>query len=88
MVIDDLFEIANGLDNSLLMLQEKYKSDLKRKFTIGIQLPLDELQILDHDLYVMQNGSSDGFIPSDEIRAKILGLDFVIVPEEEDKTVE
>ncbi len=88
MVIDDLFEIANGLDNSLLMLQEKYKSDLKRKFTIGIQLPLDELQILDHDLYVTQNGSSDGFIPSDEIRAKILGLDFVIVPEEEDKTVE
>lgn len=85
MVIEDLFEIANGLDNSLLMLQEKYKTDLKRKFTIGIQLPLDELQILDHDLYVTQNGNSDGFTASDEIRAKILGLDFVIVSEEEKK---
>jgi hypothetical protein len=83
MVIDDLFEIANGIDNTLLMLQEKYQSDLKRKFTIGIQLPVKELRDLDHDLYVTQNGSSDGFTPSDEIRAKILGLDFVIVSEEE-----
>ena len=86
MIIEDLFEIANGLDNSLLMLQEKYRTDLKRKFTIGIQLPLDELQVLDHDLYVTQNGNSDGFVPSDEIRAKILGIDFVIVSEEEKET--
>ena len=83
MTIEDLFEIANGLDNSLLMLQEKYKSDLRRKVTIGIQLPLDELHVLDHDLYVTQNGVTDGFIPSDEIRAKILGIDFAIVAEEE-----
>ena len=83
MVIDDFFEIANGLDNTLLMLQEKYQTDLKRKFTIGIQLPKDELRRLDHDLYVMQNGNESGFTGSDEIRAKIMGLDFVVVSEEE-----
>lgn len=82
MVIDDFFEIANGLDNTLLMLQEKYRTDLKRRFTIGIELPADELRVLDHDLYVTQNGNADGFVPSDEIRAKILGLDFVIVSED------
>ena len=83
MIIEDLFEIANGLDNTFLMLQEKYRTDLKRRFTIGIQLPLDELQIFDHDLYVAQNGTENGFVPSDEVRARIMGIDFVIVPEEE-----
>lgn len=83
MYLNDLIEIAHGFDNSLLMLQEKYTTDIKRRFTIGIQLPKNELLMLDHDLYVTQNGNSDGFTSSDEIRAKILGLDFVIVPEEE-----
>lgn len=83
MEIDDLFEIANGFDNTMLMLQEKYRTDIKRRFTIGIQLPKNELNILDHDLYIMQNGNENGFTPSEEIRAKIMGLDFVIVPEED-----
>lgn len=81
MVIDDLVEIASSLDNSLLKLQEKYRHDLRRTFTIGITLPREEMRILDHDLYVTQNGNSDNFTESDEVRAKILGIDFVIVPE-------
>lgn len=84
MVINDLIEIAGGLDNSLLKLQEKYRHDLRDQFTIGITLPKDDMRILDHDLYVTQNGNSDGFVPSDEVRAKILGIDFVIVPEEDE----
>ena len=84
MVINDLIEVASGLDNSLLKFQEKNIHDLRQLFTIGITLPKEELRILDHDLYVTQNGNSDGFTESDEVRAKILGIDFVIVPEEEE----
>ncbi len=81
MVIEDLVEIASGLDNSLLKLQEKYRHDLRKKFTIGITLSREEMRILDHDLYVTQNGNSNNFTESDEVRAKILGIDFIIMPE-------
>ena len=87
MQIDDIFEIANGINNSLLMLNEKSinNRNIKKCLTIGLQLPIEELQQIDRDFYVMQNGKSEGFTASEEIRVKIMGIDFVIIPEEEEE---
>lgn len=83
MIVDDLVEVAGGLDNSLLRLQELYRKDLREHFKVCVTLPKDEMALLDRDLYVTQNGGLAGFTPSDEVRARILGIDFVISPEEE-----
>ena len=84
MLTDDLFEIANGFNNALLILQKKNIDDIKKRFTINIRLPLDELHQLDYDLYKFTDGKAV-FTPSDEIRVTIMGIDFVIVAEEEKK---
>lgn len=83
MILDDLMTMASDIDNTLLKLQYRNRHDLRKSVTIGITLPKEEMHMIDHDLYVTKNGNSDGFTDSDEIRVKIMGIDFVIVPEEE-----
>ena len=86
---DDLFEIANSFNNSLLMIQEKNIDDVKKRFTVKINLPMPHLISLDEELYRLHNkGNSSGFVPSEEIRATIMGLNFVIVPDVEEEQEE
>ena len=83
MVLSDLIEVASVLDDVLLGMQARYSGDLKNIFTIGLELPEKELREIDHDLYVTQNGSEIGFSECEEVRAKIMGIDFVLVKKEE-----
>lgn len=87
MCVDDLIEIANCLENTFIKLQEIYKNDYKRNLTISMKLPKSKLENLDHELYALQNGNSNGFLESDEVKVNILGINFDIGSDTDEKTL-
>ena len=80
--LDDLYNIATGMDEQMLVMNTKHRKDFRRGLLVSLEIPPLDLQSIDETLYFKENKTMVGYEKCDELKINIMGINFLLTKKE------